>query len=278
MKTCRKKIELENDKLRLEEMVKSLIKDKDKFADIAITTANTASSSMSAMKYFMTNFKNTPALKSIEDISNMKIEYKDDMSFIMQLLSVYQNNNLPDYIGEYIINIYKTTDSSKQSVWSSDVDRLTYIISEAVKDKTIWITDKKGIKVGERVIQPVLKYIKPILQTFTKDCRTEITKDQISSSRQAQILEYQKLAAHIIVYIDNKELEKDIIKYIAPKLYWNKNTLLEIDKTDKIKHVKNKKSTKQVKTTKVKNKTSPVKKAKIVVVESDSDEEFIESD
>ena len=53
-----------------------------------------------------------------------------------------------------------------------------------------------------------------------------------------ELIEYQKLANYIIVNIDNKNLENDIIKYIAPKLFWNKNSILEIDKYDKVKEIK----------------------------------------
>jgi hypothetical protein len=300
MKSCGRKVELEQkiesllkekeewikdkenllkDKETLNKDKETLNKDKEMFADIAVTNTNTVSSSISAMKYFMINFKNTPALKSIEDLSTMKIKYEDNLSFIMQLLSVYQNNNLPAYIGEYIVNVYKTNDSSKQAMWSSDVDRLTYIISEAVKDKTIWITDKKGIKVGERVIRPALDYIKPILQTFIKDCNNEIASDRNSNNRQTQLLEFQKYASHIILSIDNKSLEKDIIKYIAPKLYWNKNTLLDTEKTVKIKEIKHVKKRKSHKEKYLKPVKQPKKKKnKIIVVESESDEDLVESD
>jgi hypothetical protein len=291
MKTCGKKVELERktedlqkqvdlllkenknllsnkeewlrDKEQLNKDKESLSKDKDKFADLATTNSNLIKTSISAMKYFMTNFQNTPALTSIEDISTIK-NNKDNTTFIKHLISMYRNDNLAAYIGEYIVNIYKTTDSSKQTVWSSDVDRLTYIISEAVaKDKTTWVTDKKGITVGERVIKPALKYIKPLLQKFIVECGTEVMTDNVTDRRQMELIEFQKCASHIMVLIDNKVLEKDIIKYIAPMLYWNKNTLLE-DEVGNIKSVKAKKISKLVKNDNKLKSSKPIKHINII--------------
>jgi hypothetical protein len=282
MKICNVKIDLERKNEELQKQVDMLLKDKDKlnkdkeilnqdkdkFADLATTNNNLIKTSISAMKYFMTNFKDAPALKSIEDLSTIKTDY-NNTNFIKQLISMYRNENLAAYIGEYIVNIYKTNDSSKQTMWSSDVDRLTYIISEAVaKDKTTWVTDKKGITVGERVIRPALEYIKPLLQKFIMECGAEVmTDDTISSRRQAELIECQKLATHIVVLIDNKVLEKDIIKYIAPLLYWNKNALLDTDipdiKVKVIEHVKKSKTNPVKKNNKLKS-SKPVKNIKII--------------
>lgn len=233
---------LNKDKEYLNKDKEILNKDKNKFADMATTNNNLIKTSISAMKYFMANYKNTPALESIEDVSSIKIKYEDDTTFILELLSVYRNENLASYIGEYILNIYKKTDSSKQSLWSSDVDRLTYIISEAVvKDKTTWVTDKKGIKVGEKVIRPALTYVKPLLQNFVMECGQKIILNHTNGYELIELVEYQKLSNHIIAIIDNRSLEKDIIKYLAPLLYWNKNSLVEESKLKKIKYIDNKK-------------------------------------
>lgn len=258
------KLEKQNDRLENDKDI--INKDKDKFADIATTNNNYIKTSISAMKYFMTHFHNTPALEPIEDLSSIKIEFKDDRTFIHQLISVYRNENLAAFIGEYILNIYKKTDSSKQSLWSSDVDRLTYIIREAAaKDKNTWITDKKGIKVGERVIKPALDYIKPLLQAFVVGCKHDIVCNNYSGHKIMDIVEYQKLSNHILTLIDNGVLEKDIIKYLAPNLYWNKNIQVESEKIKKIEcddimsKIKNSKPPKNAKIINVSKKKTHVK-------------------
>jgi hypothetical protein len=302
MKACGKKVELEKENVALKEKInmllienKNLLNDKrllnkdkeilnkvtDKFADIAVSSTNIINKGMSAMTFFMNNFKNTPALESIDDLSTMKIKYINTNHFILELLSKYRNDTLASYIGDYIINIYKKKDSSKQTMWSSDVNRLTYIISEAVaKGKTIWVTDKKGIKVGDMVVRPALDYIRPILQKYIKECNKDIISNNTRGYTQSELLEYQKFASHIILSIDNNVLEKEITKYIAPQLFWNKNLLLETDKDGKIGEIKQLRSLKPPKKIKKTTQLKKVKKkkTKIVVEETNSEEELIDTD
>ena len=239
----KEKEEWKRDKEHLYKDKEAINKDKDIFANIAVTNTNTVNNSVSAMKYLMANFKNTPALEPIKDLSSLKVEYLNDTSFILQLLYKYKHGLLTAFIGDYIVNIYKqVADLSKQAIWSSDVDRLTYIISEAVaKNKTTWITDKRGLIFGERIVRPALDYIKPLLITYIQECNREIMNNDTSASRCTQILEYQKLASNVGVDIDNMMLEKDIVKYIAPKLYWNKNMLIEEDNSNNSNNSNNKK-------------------------------------
>ena len=120
------------------------------------------------------------------------------------------------------------------------MDQRYYIISEVVaKDKTTWVTDKKGIKVGEKVIRPALTYIKPLLQNFVIESGKKMTTYYNNESKLRELIEYQKLSNHIIAIIDNKALEKDIIKYLAPLLYWNKNSLVEEDQVKQIEYIDN---------------------------------------
>lgn len=251
---------------RTEKMSDEVIKDKDKFADIASVTVN---KSMSALSFCMANYKNAPQLAPIEDISKIKVEYKDDTYFAKEIVSKYQNSKLVEYIGDFIVNIYKKEDCSQQSIWSSDVSRLTYIISEAVeKNKTTWTTDKNGIKVGELIVKPTLEYIKKLLQIFVQDCSDEIMSDNISASRCDRLGEYQKLSTNIIIHIDNNALKNDIMKYLAPRLFWNKT------KTTKIKLLKDKSKSIKSKSSKPSMKDKIVtkpKKGKIIEVNSDDD-------
>ena len=39
----------------------------------------------------------------------------------------YENKNLHKYLGDFIIGHYKKDNPSEQSMWSSDVSRLTYL-------------------------------------------------------------------------------------------------------------------------------------------------------
>ena len=266
---------LQKDKDHLHKDKQIMNKDKDKFADMAVNNQKLANASVSALNYFIMYNKETPPLEGIEDLSTLKIEYDSDTHFIEELLSLYRNEKLASYIGEYILGLYQKDDSTKQSLWSSDVDRLTYIIREAVKDKDEWVADKKGIKVLDRVIRPALDYIKPMLKAYIFDCNKKTMSRKLSESKHIELGERQKLASHIIILIENKVLEKDIIKYLAPQLYWKKNAAnnikqIECNEDDSEEESAKYKTSKPPKSVKVihppkkdkyiKQRTKPVKK------------------
>jgi hypothetical protein len=234
VKICGKKKEMDNiieqlnkDNSQLTKSNEMLLRDKEMYYSIT----GEAVKSMSAMRFFMTNYTQTPKLQRLDDYSDIKNDKtKNTKDFILHLISKYNNNLLVSYIGDYIVQIYKTDDPSKQPMWNSDVTRLTYVIRDAVvKSKLTWLTDKKGLIVGERIIRPALEYIKPLIINFTKMYSKQIIPGKLRINKQMEILEYLKASNEIIVSIDNFVLEKEIIKYIAPIFYWNKNNLIECD-------------------------------------------------
>ena len=283
LKNALAKLELENKDLhaKVDDLTDKLLDNSDKFADIAVTSTATASKSVSAITYVMANFRNAPELKPIENLSALTVDYDNNTKFILDLISLYKNGTLVANLGEFIVNRYKKEDCSLQSLWSSDVSRLSYIISEAVKkNKTTWTKDKKGIKVVELIIRPALDYIKPLILTYIHECNIDVKSGKSNSQK---LLGYQHLAAELICKIDDKKLEIEIARYIAPLLCLN-NNLLEITSTNKIKeitHVKAHKKTKMVNSTKKSRKVGNIAKEKIVVSDSDNestDSEIVYSD
>ena len=65
------------------------------------------------------------------------------------------------YFGDFLVKIYKTSDPSQQSLWSSDVARLNYIVKTVIStnNSSKWTTDKNGIYVKETIVIPLLNYI-----------------------------------------------------------------------------------------------------------------------
>jgi len=226
------KTKLKEKEVRIEE----LTREKDAIMQLATTHGNTVHKSVSAITFLTETYKTTPALKLIEDHSEIKAAYKTNTLFVQHLISQYQNECLAGFIGDHLIKIYKKEDPQQQSIWNSDVDRLNFVIRELVDNyKKEWVKDKKGVKVAEKIIAPTLNYIKPLIKSFIKYCRDEITGINVTSSRQNEMGEYLRLATHIITLIDNKVLEKDVAKHMAPQLYWNKNALVAIENKRKIK-------------------------------------------
>jgi hypothetical protein len=240
-------------------------KDKDIFSNLATINSDIANTSVSAMKYLMTYYKDTPPLKSIDNFTSISNKYEDDTKLVYALISEYRNNTLAAKLSNHLVLEYKKEDPSKQSVWSCDVGRLTYVIRNAVSDgRVIWSTDKNGIQVTEIVIKPILNFIRPILKKFNTDCSNEIVSNSnLSSNKLIEIGEYQKLTIQIIILIDNKTLEKDIIKYMAPQFYWNKNY---VNKQPTIELIENKQiEYKKIKKQKETKTSKPPQKDKIFV-------------
>jgi hypothetical protein len=178
---------------------------------------------MSALKFILTNYKNAPLLEPIKN--DRLLEYTGDTvtnmnDLINNLFYNYKHKLLDRYIGDIIIKIYKKDDPNEQSIWSSDIQRFNYIIRQLIGKKTNWYTDKKGIAVVDTIINPLLQYIKKILQEYVQDNKLNDKQiNNLSKSLIETILNNMMTANLIIVDIDNKILEDNILKYITPYFY-----------------------------------------------------------
>ncbi len=178
---------------------------------------------ISIKNYVQQNYPDAPALEGLEDYA--QIEYTED-TFVETLVYEYNNNTLQKYLGDFIIENYKKEDPSKQSIWSSDTSRLTYIIKELLADNdSVWNHDYKGVKTINYVIKPLLKYIMDAIDEFwvnSLDLYKRVNVDEIN--RMTKL--YQGVYA-IKKEIENDLLGKNIIKYIAAYFYMDKNILAQ---------------------------------------------------
>ena len=122
-------------------------------------------------------------------------------------------------LSDYIIKVYTHKEPKNQSIWTTDISRLTYIISQATcstnslsescnnaNDESIWSYDKKGSKTKKIIIEPALQYIRKELYNY---CQKK------GGTTKAHILKKMIAANSIILSIDNGELLGKINKYIA---------------------------------------------------------------
>ena len=194
--------------------------------------------SVSTLQYLINNYKTSPPFKIMDDISSIQNnggDYDNDAPdnndpvtkntlFVENLIFKYKHNVLVKYLGDYIIKKYKKNDPSQQSVWNSDVARLSYIIRHKINDDSVeWRTDKKG-KVTEQIaIDPLLRYIEtsiiafyasPNMQMNPKDTSYDALHEKVGN-----VAEMQR-------YVQEKMISVDIIKYIAPFFYLTKEDTL----------------------------------------------------
>ena len=212
-----------------------------------ITNNNYNYINISVKNYVKQYWQNAPAISKLE---NYKIEDVDpDRSLIDALVYQHNNNSLPAYLGDYIIKNYKKDDRSQQSVWTSDVPRLNFIIKELIANgNSEWIDDIKGKKVKTYIINPFLEYIDKECQLFynknnknlkkfeqkTKNRTIPFGDNEIKES--LDTLNIYKTINAIKNTINCGTLANDIIKYIAQELYLDKdirkiknNNMIEID-------------------------------------------------
>lgn len=224
------------------------IHEKDKvFAqDIAKTVVKTTDTAVNGLTYAKKHYTKAPELKKLD-----KYELGSNDELVESLLFYSRKGTLPAYIGDFIIKFYKKDDPNNQSLWSTDLARLTFIVRQILKDKADWKYDKKGIKVCNIIISPLLDNIKSILKQYNDDINEKITnkpiippfesdeifdsqeeynnakkayeknyvnEKELDNNQKMQLVDDQQVIVQIITDIDNKTLAKRIIGYISPHL------------------------------------------------------------
>lgn len=203
-----KDIELNALKKEIENLHQELI-NRDKQVDTYATMLKsfTCSQTINYFTYISNNYPDTPALEGQKSYSNM-IETKK-LSLMDVIAMYYYDKKLVSFIGDYLVKSYKKEEPKNQSMWSTDVSRFTYIISQSCKLKgNIWAYDKKGSQTKKLIIEPALQYLRKELVKFCQEN---------GGSSESYILKHMIAANGTIELIDNGELSNDIAKYIAPE-------------------------------------------------------------
>ena len=152
-------------------------------------------------------------------------------------------------ISDFIVKDYCKEDKSKQSMWNSDSSRLNYIIKECIQKDKIWVMDKSGKNLLEKVIRPIIDYMKVDL--------VEAQKYIISYDKNGEFtfmdMEDHKMLTEVLVSIANKTLEENILKELTQHFNINQKLLLKdikdknklLDNKDKPKLLKDKEKQKE---------------------------------
>lgn len=219
MKKCANIVVIEKEtaivNVKAEHMVEKLelLEKRNKELEKQLDTYETMLKSMSTpqtinnFNYICNNYPDTPALEGQKSYSNM-IESKK--LTLMDIISMYYyDKKLVPFLGDYITRLYKKEEPKNQSLWATDISRLTYIISESCKKKgNVWTYDKKGTRIKKVIIEPALNFIRDNLVAYCQDN---------GGSSDSHTLKYMIAANGTIELIDSGDLANDIAKYIAPE-------------------------------------------------------------
>jgi len=188
-----------------------------------VNTAETiVKSSVSGMTYAMKNYGNAPVLEKFLEYEDINCVENND-KFVRILVHEYKHKHLDAYIGDFIIKSHKKDNPSEQSIWNSDTNRLTYLIRDAIANKVDWRIDKKGVKTNEFIIVPVIDYVDKEVRSFISTLR--INYDNVAAIKEG--IELVNVTAKILKIIETESLNNDVLKYIAPYFYLNKNCINE---------------------------------------------------
>ena len=149
-----------------------------------------------------------PKAKQIVKLS----EPKDDKYLLQkQILKSYKNKTYIDDITNLILSQIKTNNINTQSIFISDISRLNYFIKLTVKD---WHTDKKGVKIAEKVINPIMDIISKKLKEYYFNINEDEYKDVI------ELREDEIHLRELIKEIKDGKLGNQILIKLAPYLQY----------------------------------------------------------
>lgn len=184
-----------------------------------IKTVKPTTYNISVKKYIQQTFPDAPHLIELSDYSIME---KNESKLINTLIIQQQNESLYMYFGDFIVTNYKKGDPTDQSIWNSDVSRLTYIVKELLaNNKSCWNHDPKGIKTKSQIINPLLKYVRELVEKYI-DIYADKIADEITTLTKHDLCDInEKLVclATIKGSINNEILAEEILKYIAPHFH-----------------------------------------------------------
>ncbi len=156
--------------------------------------------------YINTTYPKPRAIGQLE--SYKPIHEAKTMSLISVLQMYHEQGTLCQFIGNFLVNAYAKKDANDQSIWSTDISRLTYIISELQESGKIkWVIDKKGIKTKKYVINPLLQYLRDEMSKYIL---------KYSNSTEDSVISKLKAITEMFVLIDKDILANEVIRYMAP--------------------------------------------------------------
>jgi hypothetical protein len=189
----------------------AFVKSENRNLRVLLNNAGTViKTSVSTFSYIVKNYNEAPALEYIQDVPKLHFELSTN-DFVEQLIHEYKHDTLISYIGDIILKYCKKGDPKQQSIWNSDTSRLTYIIREIMHNQNLdWRVDKKGLKTIKLLIEPVLdEYLH----------KSKVGKRSDPTSKLVNTMHNFHDINKVIQLIDDKILEDELLKYLAPHLY-----------------------------------------------------------
>lgn len=232
-KITKEKNTIIEEKDKMIEYLKSL---NTKQLDVSKINSTANQASISALTYLMTHRKSAPALQQIDYNGAIELlKYDDNKSnkYVESLIFEFRKKHISKMIALLIVAQYKTTNPNDQSIWSTDVSRLNYLIRDvaAKNSEPTWITDKKGVKLTDYVIKPILDAIHKITEEYMNAKIKEnqmlekgIPVDYDFIHRNIKLM---LSASDLMGYIKYGTMVADILSELAPQFNLDKSLCIK---------------------------------------------------
>jgi len=108
----------------------------------------------------------------LEDNHNQSVDIKSKLCNAITFSKAYQRKKLVDFVALSIINMYVKENASEQSIWNTDTTRNTYNIriNDRNTNRNFWQKDKEGVTLKKILIQPILRYLQDVMNTYQHYC------------------------------------------------------------------------------------------------------------
>jgi hypothetical protein len=219
-------------KIDMLEREKDIYKNENEYHKTLTTNAgNIVDKSLSTLAFVVQNFKNAPPIKAIgndefkrliyEDNSGEKVDKRrkiDDIDASKILVKYFRSDRLTELLNNIIVKHYKTQMPEDQSMWTSDTSRLTYVISDAMRGASMWMTDKSGVKVNEYVIKPMLDHVDRMMIKYIGSMNEQIDKEN-TKGKLDELADELNNATNIRMKVRNTSTSRELLRSSAPYFY-----------------------------------------------------------
>jgi hypothetical protein len=237
-------LEMENQKIK--EELETLKQDKQYNQNLNVANTHNINGliqiNMKTLTFLNTYFNNAPALQDfshyfkdmyaffidykkfpqIENTNNILFDGKEvnkDDYISDKIIFLQQENNIVKYFSDKIIEHFRNKDFPElQSYWSSDTFRNNYNIRTEYKNVSTWHTDKQGLIISEKILEPLLDFVTDITSAKLMSL-AEKNKKEKELHKKMPIVKKQQTLTEFNLSVAHKEIQPEIMKKIAPSFF-----------------------------------------------------------
>lgn len=208
--------------------------------DVAKETTNVTKKSMNMLKYANNHILEGQPIKKMKkkeayvligyDKPEKKISFEEYEKHVKMYIHKYNHGVFVHYVGDMIVECYKSTDRKNANILTTDVSRLSFLVLQNVdKDINInekeWINDKSGKRFTSLLLTPLLNAFSETLEIYKKLAQSKNSNKNkmISMSVDDQMFQLNLLTdcAKLKRDLDNSIFTLPIVKYVAPHFHFD---------------------------------------------------------